>query len=173
MRSTAITELPFTYVDETLEWVETTGDPWVNAAEEARIGASVTASAVGLGFAPNHAQARHAAKILSIRQNAPKRARIRFKPSAIEALYELTVRLEIVSLGLTGVWRVEPYDLNLSDLGVTLQLAQTDVTAGSWSVAEEGSPQALPPEQEDEDRPARRGRRTCRPTGSEAPATRG
>jgi hypothetical protein len=147
------TELPFIYVDEGLEWVETTGDPWVNAAEEARIGASVTGPGVDLRFAPNHAQARHAAKILSVRQNPPKRATIRFKPVALMAIYERTVRLEIAAMGLSGVFRVEPYDMNVDDLTVTLQLTQTDVAAGSWSVAEEGVPQALPPEQEDDDRP--------------------
>lgn len=147
------TELPITYVDETLDFVETTADPWVDAAEEARLGETVIGPPLDLRFAPNHAQARHAGKIHAARANPPEQATLRYRLSALPAIYERTVRLDHPGFGLSGAWRVEPFTVSMSDLSLTLVLRRIAGTPAAWSVADEGRPQALPPEPPSEGNP--------------------
>lgn len=147
------TTLPATYIDETLDYAETTADPWVNAAEVARLGAEFIAAPLDLKWAPYHAQARHAAKIRALRDNPARRARLSCRISALPAIYERTVTLDLPGFGLSGTWRVEPFALSLADLTVTLSLSKVEPAAQGWSVAEEGAPLVLPPEQPDADRP--------------------
>lgn len=147
------TTLPATYVDEALDFAETSADPFVLEAEVARLGGEFPGGALDLRMAPYHAQARHAAKIRALRDNPPRRLRARFRPSAIEAIYERTVRLDLPGFGLSGVWRVEPFGVSLTDLTVTLDLRQIDPAAQAWALGDEGQPLELPPEQPDPDRP--------------------
>ncbi|MEM8822032.1 MAG: hypothetical protein AAGF30_00330 [Pseudomonadota bacterium] len=147
------TELPITYVDENLDWTETTADPWVDLAGEQRLGATIVGGPLDLRFAPNHAQARHVGKIRTARDNSPGRWRIRYKLSALPAIYENTVRLDHPSLGIDGVWRVQPYTVSMEDLSVTLDLVRIDGQPRTWSVVEEGLPQSLPPQPPDDDNP--------------------
>ena len=146
------TVLPATYVDETLDFVQTTADPWISADEEARLGESIEAGPLDLRWSPNHSQTREALQIRSIRDNPPERQTIRFKISALPAIYERTVMLDIATLGLSGTWRVMPTSISTSDLTITMTLFKLR-DRPAWTVASEGAPQAMPPEQPDPQNP--------------------
>jgi hypothetical protein len=147
------TELPVTYVDEALDYTETTAQPWVNTAEETRIGSNIVGSPLDLRYAPYHAQARHAAKIKSARDNPPERVRLILKPQGLPVIYERTVTLDMPNLGLSGTWRVQPWTVTAADLTVTVDMAKIVGDPSTWSVAEEGAAQTLPPEQPSGDLP--------------------
>ncbi|GAA5073451.1 hypothetical protein N0B44_15555 [Roseibacterium beibuensis] len=147
------TTRPASYIDEAQEYAEADIEPWVSETELARLGGEVVGPSLDLPFAPNHAQARHAAKIATARDNPPERAKLRFKMSALPALYEPTVALDIQVLGLTGRWRIEPVSLDPVTLAVTLSLSKIEGRPQDWRVSEEGSVQALPPAVPEEFRP--------------------
>ena len=145
--------LPARYVDQELGFVEVDADAWIDDERVQVDGGDKSASALALMFSPSHRQTRAALKLHVDRDNPQLIVRIRFKPSALEAIYESNVTLAIPELGLTGVFDIVKYDAsfdggNLTSLLLILHLI--DPSAYSLGLEEQGTVQTLP----DPDTPA-------------------
>ncbi|WP_347311358.1 hypothetical protein [Defluviimonas sp. SAOS-178_SWC] len=136
--------LPFTYVDRTLAFQQTEGDPWNDEARMAEDGEEIRGALADFTFAPTHRQGRMAAKIATGRANPRQRITARFKPRAILAIHESVISFSMPEAAIDGTYRVERSSLNLRDGSVILDLTLYDPSDHTWSVAEEGRAQTLP-----------------------------
>ncbi|MDI3335859.1 hypothetical protein QKW60_05540 [Defluviimonas aestuarii] len=136
--------LPFSYVDPSLAYAQTEGEAWNDAARETDDGEELTGPLTDLNYSPSHRQARTAAKIKLARDNPRKKLVARWRPSAIKALYEPTVSLDIPEAGISGVFRVDSYSLDITTGAVTYALSLDEAAAYTWTTSEEGTPQLLP-----------------------------
>lgn len=150
-------ELPFVYVDRDLEFTQTTGESWLDEAREAIDGETLVGGQLDLSFAPSHGQGRRVAKQRIDRDNPAMTLTLHCHPRAIRALYEETVILDLPHLGFEGEYRMVGYQLDLITGAVTYSLAASDRSAFQWSAAEEGLPQTLPPENEEQGIPEPQG----------------
>lgn len=143
-------ELPFVYVDPTLEFTQTTGESWLDEGREAIDGETLIGGQLDLSFSPSHGQGRRVAKQRIARDNPAMTFTLHCHPRAIRALYEETVNLDLPQLGFVGEYRIRSYRADLITGGITYDLASHDRTSHEWSADEEGLPQTLPPENEEQ-----------------------
>lgn len=135
------TELPFVYTDPALGFQSITGDPWIDEVREAANGQAAIGSEADYSFCPSHAQARYMAQRQIEIDNPAYTLKIRLKPSGRLALFERFVQIDMPELP-SVFWRVLGYTLDLSNGGVTLNLASYVPTYRSS--ANDGVPQVLP-----------------------------
>ena len=147
-------ELPFTYVDPALGFVQTTGESWSDAAREAIDGETMVGPQLDLSFVPSHGQGRRIAKQRLAADNPAMTLSLHCHPRAIRALYEETVILDLPEIGITGTFRIMRYDLALETGAVTYEFASADLDSADWLPEEEGQPQTLPPGNETDGVPA-------------------
>jgi hypothetical protein len=139
--------LPARYVDQDLGFVEVDADAWIDEARISIDGGDKPATGRAFMFCPSHRQSRAAQKLHMDRDNPEVIARIRFKPSALEAIYEPNVTLNIPELGLTGVFDIGEFDASFDRGNLTsllLELNLVDPAASSLTLAEQGTVQTLP-----------------------------
>lgn len=135
-------ELPFTYVDRGLNYIEVTGDPWVRADVEDDLGATVTAATLNLNACCTHTQARRAARIKSYQDNPEITVTLRLKPNAMDAVFESVVDLDFGIM--SGKYRVKNWSLDPTSLMSSVELEKVDDEAFVWSTSEEGLIQTRP-----------------------------
>lgn len=138
-------ELSFTYLDQELNFTEVSGQPWLNA-DQVLVDGETMAQAIDLSFCATHAQARRVAKVRQAQDNPGTIFAIRCKPSAVVAIYERVVALSCSEADIDALCRVKSFQLEPQSLVSTLILETIDPEAYSWSIAEEGKRQDLPPE---------------------------
>lgn len=135
------TELPFVYTDPALGYQSVSGDPWVDAVREAENGETAIGPEANYGFSPSHAQARDMAQRQIEIDNPAFTIKLRLKPSGRIAMFERFVNIDMAELP-DVFWRVLGYTLDLTNGGVTLNLASFVPTYRS--AANDGNPQELP-----------------------------
>ena len=136
--------LPFTYVDPDLTYQQIEGDPWVNEAQLLEDGEQLVGTPASLDFCPSHGQGRRAAKIQQARANPTAVYTLHCQPSAIIALFEQFIELDVPAFGAAGYFEIQHYEMNLDDGSITYVLNAVDPATYDWSTTDEGQPQALP-----------------------------
>ena len=139
--------LPARYVDQSLGFVEVDAQPFIDQQRIAEDGEEMVGPVLAIQMCPSHVQARRVMKIRMARDNPALQMRGRFKPSALPAIYEGIVRLEIPEIGITGDFEIDKYGIAMDSgllTGITLQLRQIDPDAFRLTTVEQGDRQTLP-----------------------------
>lgn len=137
-------ELNFTYVDQSLNFTQATGDPWVNQ-DQVDVDGEILPQAIDFEHCATHTQARRVAKIRQSRDNPKTIIALRCKPSALEAIYERVVELSVPLADFSGEYYVKNFQVDPQSCVSTLLLYSVDVAAYSFTIEEEGKKQELPP----------------------------
>ena len=136
------TELPFTYVDRSIDYSEVTGDPWHDTDLEVEYGGSAIGPIQDLTFAPSHGQARRCAKLKSAKDNPATEIILRCKPKSLRGFYERFIQVSIPEAGIDAIFSVQGKTLDTATLTVTYSLRQISPLAFVWNKSEEGQAQA-------------------------------
>lgn len=139
--------LPGRFVSRDLGFVEVDAEAWRDEAAIATEGQELVGPPADLLFAPSHRQARAALKLAMARKNADMTLRLACKPTALAAAFEDEITLDIPELGLSGVFEVSDYAVQVGGgllRGVTLNLRRVTAEAFALDIAEQGAVQELP-----------------------------
>lgn len=140
------TRIKHTYTSPFHDYQPVEGDPWDDAAAQARLG--VVATEKDFRQAPSHSQSRRLAKIAMAKGNPRFRLTgLRLSPAGLPAYGEPTVRLVLPSFGLDATFAVMRGTLAMAGNALTavkLDLIALDASAYAWDPAEEGQRPPLP-----------------------------
>lgn len=142
-----ITALVPEYVEPSLDYTETTADPWEDARAISRYGAPKPRE-LPLLWVQHHGQARALAKIEAARQNPLLTASVALRFWGLRLLGKERVFLHLPSRGIDVVpMRVTALslDLDAGDGVVKVELESEAAASFSWTAAQEGAPPLSPP----------------------------
>ncbi|WP_304615833.1 hypothetical protein [Paracoccus sp. (in: a-proteobacteria)] len=142
-----VTTLVPQYVEPSLDYTETTADPWEDARAIARFGETKPRE-LGLPFVQHHGQARALAKIAAARENPQITATLSLRFWGLRLIGQERVFLHRPDRGLNNVpMRIVSLSLDLgaSDGVVKVELESDDPAAYAWTAPEEGQKPAAPP----------------------------
>lgn len=142
-----VTTLVPEYVEPSLDYTETTADPWENALAIARFGEPKPRE-LSLLTVQHHGQARALTKIAAARENPRVTASLSLKFWGLRLLGEERVILHRPDRGLNMVpMRIIglSLDLNSGDGVVKVELESDEATSYSWTAAQEGGKPSAPP----------------------------
>lgn len=139
--------LPGRYVDPGLDFMEVDAEAWRDEARIRADGEELVGPARSLLMAPSHRQARQVLKILTARENPPRRLQLDLKPGALEAAYEDEVTVDMPEIGVTGTFEVTAPTVRIERgllAGVSLVLTEISADAFTLSLDDQGAQQVLP-----------------------------
>lgn len=141
-----VTTLVPEYVEPSLDYTETTADPWEDARAISRFGEPKPRE-LSLLTVQHHGQARALAKIEAARENPRITAAIALRFWGLRLMGEERVYLDLPDHGLNMVpMRIMgmSLDLNAGDGVVKVELESEDPASFDWTSAEEGAKPASP-----------------------------